>query len=173
MAAEKLNYTTKIQGQKNPLPANKKLTFSEVNEIKDKFNTNADLIDSNAAQFDNLKEQKVTADIEVHDVAAAATYEFDTSLYRLFITTLLGDATLRVPQVPARGKNVIFTVILTGDFSPTIEGVISEASGVLSYGPMNSVKGDDYDGTIRNRLVFSSYRLADDTQVNDLTIENL
>lgn len=44
MAAEKITYTDKEQGQSNPAPSVQKLEFGDANEIKSAVNSNADLL---------------------------------------------------------------------------------------------------------------------------------
>ena len=45
MAASKITYDDKVQGQTNPAPSNQKYEFGDANEVKAAINTNADLLD--------------------------------------------------------------------------------------------------------------------------------
>jgi uncharacterized protein Yka (UPF0111/DUF47 family) len=52
MAADRINWPNKILGKDLPeVPANKKLTFTEINQIRDTFNDHATEIDANAASI--------------------------------------------------------------------------------------------------------------------------
>lgn len=51
MAASKITYTDKVQGQVNPAPAEEKYTFGDANEVKTVVNAHADQIDLNEADI--------------------------------------------------------------------------------------------------------------------------
>ena len=156
MAATKLTWNDKILGAENPNPIEQKFTFGEVNELRDAFNSNADDIDANTAQFTDLNEQAVTSNLV--EASINTTYQLDLSISRMWILTLTADTNIFITNL-ANSKCAAFTVKLTGDFVPTLTDV--------------NVYGDDYDGTIQNLLTFNSYRTAAGVQVTDLIITNL
>ena len=156
MAATKLTWNDKILGAENPNPIEQKFTFGEVNELRDAFNSNADDIDANTAQFTDLNEQAVTSNLIEANISG--TYNLDLAVSRMWLLTLTADTTISISSLP-NSKAVAFTVKLTGAFVPTLTDV--------------NVYGDAYDGSVQNLLTFNSYRTAAGVQVNDLIITNL
>lgn len=145
--AQQITYTDKVQGQANPAPEINKLTAVNANEIKTVVNTNAL----------NVDEQAVTSAV-IEPTIAAGAYTFPTTTGKVFAFSITESTTLTMPTL-ANSKGIVFTVHITGDFSLTLTDV--------------TVLGDDYDGTIANRITFECYKLANGTQVNYATIQNL
>lgn len=69
MAAEKIDWADKETAQVSPLPVNKKFTSSEANELRDKFNQHAELIDELTTGVNNIEteiselQEQITMDL--------------------------------------------------------------------------------------------------------------
>jgi len=97
MAASKITYTDKVQGQTNPAPTEQKYEFGDANEVKTAINTNADILD--AETFTNRVIVKQSSDFGVID---------STKEYFLDGVIDMGTTSIEVPTggISIRGYNL-------------------------------------------------------------------
>jgi hypothetical protein len=145
MAADKLNWPEKIQGKDLPdVAANKKLTFTELNEIVTKFNTHADGIDANASAIaDKAEGLDVTAlegRVTINE-GAITTNQLAIDL-RIQISDIIDNFTSIATDKPASARLVkelndrlgVIDVLLLSDDSnlDTVQKIVDSLKGLAN-----------------------------------------
>lgn len=148
--ADLITYTDKEQGQSNAAPVVQQFQFGDANEIKT-------VVNANAALFDALLEQAMTTTL-VEGAISIGSYTFPTTVGRKFLLTITANTTFTMPTL-ANSTNIVFSANVTGDFTITLADT--------------TALGDDYDGTITNRIVFECTKTGLGVQTNIASIENI
>jgi hypothetical protein len=107
----------------------------------------------------SIKEENVISTV-VEPTIISGSYTFDTSAGKFFVATLTEVTTINMPTLD-NSTAIAFTAIINGNHTLLLPNCDITPSS------------DDYDGTVRNRLIFDCYKLSNGTQVNNVSIENL
>lgn len=103
------------------------------------------------------KEENVFSSV-VEPTIVDGAYEFELEGGLIFVINMTENTTFTIPPL-SDSQSITFTVIMTGDFSPTITD--------------GTKYGDNYDGTIRNQILFNCFKNPSEAQVNEFYITNL
>jgi hypothetical protein len=106
-----------------------------------------------------LNEEDIFSSVEEVTVVDGS-YTFELHKSRRFVIPMTENTDLIVPALPLE-KGCAFNADISGDFSPNFAGTTITPTS------------QSYDGTKVNRCTYDCYRLANGTQVNKVTIENL
>jgi len=109
----------------------------------------------------NPKEQNTTG-TRVDDATVSGTYDIDLSSASVFRLTMTADTVFTISNLPTGANTKVFTVILTGNFVPTLPAYCELTPS-----------SDAYNGAVRNRLIFDVIDGTTSSEEVIVTQENL
>lgn len=115
-------------------------------------------VDNN--QLGSLKEQNIIGSRV--DATVSGAYDIDLNNGSVFKLTMTGNTVFSFSNLPTGTDVKAFTVILTGDFVPTLPAYCELTPS-----------SDTYDGTVRNRLIFDVIEGTTSSEDVIVTQENL